>query len=160
LTPTEVCRRIYGGNPFPESLEIARYLRQNTSSNDRIAVIGSEPQIYFYAQRRAASGYLYTYALMESHPFALEMQKEMIREVETAKPKYLVFADVPTSWLKRRNSKSLVFDWIISYLTEFYERIGIIDIFSNTNTVYLWEEESKSYIPQSNCKLLVFKRTH
>jgi len=160
LTPTEVCRRIYGGNPFPESLEIARYLKQNTSSNDRIAVIGSEPQIYFYAQRRAASGYLYTYALMESHPFALKMQKEMIREVETAKPEYLVFVDVPTSWLKKPHSNPLVFNWITSYLTEFYERIGIIDIVSNTNTVYLWEEKSKNYMSQSNCNLSVFKRTH
>ena len=97
---------------------------------------------------------------MESHPFALKMQKEMIREVETAKPEYLVFVGVPTSWLKKPHSNPLVFNWINSYLTEFHERIGIIDIVSNTHTVYLWEEKSKNYIPQSNCNLLVFKRTH
>ena len=52
------------------------------------------------------------------------MQKEMILEVETAKPKYLVFVDVPTSWLKKPHFNPLVFNWITSYLTEFYERIG------------------------------------
>lgn len=160
LTPSEVCRRIYGGNPFPESIEIARYLRQNTSVNDRIAIIGSEPQIYFYAHRRAATGYLYTYALMESHPFALQMQKEMIQEVETAKPKYLVFVDVPTSWLRKSQSNPLLFNWLKSYLSKHYERTMAVDIISDTQTLYLWGKKAKSFVPQSNCNLIIFKRTN
>lgn len=160
LTPTEVCRRIYGGNPFPESLEIARYLRQNTSEDDRIAVMGSEPQIYFYAHRRAATGYLYTYALMESHPFALQMQKEMIQEVETAKPKYLVFVDVPTSWLRKSQSNPLLFNWLKSYLSKYYERTMAVDIISDTQTLYLWGKKAKSYVSQSNLSLSIFKRTN
>lgn len=31
------------------------------SREDRIAVVGSEPQIYFYADRQAATGYVDTY---------------------------------------------------------------------------------------------------
>ena len=160
LTPSEVCRKIYGGNPFPESPEIAHYLRQNTSINDRIAVIGSEPQIYFYAQRRAATGYLYTYALMESHPFALEMQKDMIQEIEKAKPKYIVFVDVPTSWSKKIQSSLLVSKWLKSFLIKYYQRVGLIDIISNTKSLYLWGEKAKRYTPRSNCSLSVFKRTY
>ena len=95
---------------------------------------------------------------LKGHPFALKMQKEMILEVETAKPEYLVFVDVPISWLKKPHSNPLVFNWITSCLTESYERTVIIDIVSNTNTVYLWEEKSKNYMSQSNCNLLVFKR--
>lgn len=158
LTPTEVCRRIYGANPFPESLKIARHLSRNTSLTDRIAVIGSEPQIYFYTHRRAATGYLYTYALMESHPFALEMQKEMIQEVETAKPKYLVFVDVPTSWSKTSQSNPLIFEWLKSYLLKHYKRTAVIDIISNTKTLYVWGKKLKRYKPRSNCNLSVFKR--
>src|SRR5436309_1014927 len=57
LTPTMVARRLYGGNPFPEALEVARYIRERSAPADRIAVLGSEPEIYFYSGRRAATGY-------------------------------------------------------------------------------------------------------
>lgn len=93
---------------------------------------------------------------MESHPFALEMQKEMIREVETATPKYLVYVNVPTSWLKKSQSNLLVFKWLKSYLIKYYKRVGVIDIISNTKTLYIWGEKAKKYKPLSNCKLSVF----
>jgi hypothetical protein len=159
LTPFEVCRTIYSVNPFPESLEIAHYIKKNTSINDRIVVIGSEPQIYFYARRRGATGYVYTYALMESHPFALEMQKEMIQEVKEAKPKYMVFVGVPTSWLRTSRSNSLIFEWLNSYIIKHYEVVGAIDILSLTETLYLWGEKAKGYTLRSNCNLSVYKRT-
>ncbi|MBN1545629.1 MAG: glycosyltransferase family 39 protein, partial [Syntrophaceae bacterium] len=41
MTPLQACRATYGSNPFPESLEIARYIRAHTQPGDRIAVIGS-----------------------------------------------------------------------------------------------------------------------
>ena len=158
-TPSEICQRMFHfSNPFPQSLEIARYLKLNTCINDRIAVFGSEPQIYFYAQRRAATGYLYTYPLMELHPFALEMQKEMIQEVETAMPQYLVYVNVSYSWLKREKSNTLIFDWLKSYLIEYYERAGVVDIISNTKTHYVWGEKAKKYDPRSDNNLLIFKR--
>ena len=159
FTPSKICHKIFHfSNPFTESLEIARYLKLNTSINDRIAVIGSEPQIYFYSQRRAATRYIYTYMLMESHPFALDMQKEMIQEVEAAKPKYLVFVNIPFSWLRSSKSNTLIFEWLKSYLIKHYEHIGIIDILRYTQTYYLWGEKVKRYKPRSDYNLSVFKR--
>ena len=52
-------------NPFVESAVIADYLSRHTTPDQRVAVIGSEPQIYFYAKRRAATGHIYTYPLVE-----------------------------------------------------------------------------------------------
>ena len=46
-----------------------------------MAVLGSEPEIYFLARRHSATGYIYTYGLMEAQPFARRMQDEMIREI-------------------------------------------------------------------------------
>ena len=51
VDPVMASRLTYGTNPFPESLKIAQYLKEHTSSEDSIAVLGSEPQIYFYAHR-------------------------------------------------------------------------------------------------------------
>jgi len=84
--PNEVSRQLYGANPFPESLEIARYIKAHSTPRHQIAVFGSEPQIYFYAERRSATGYIYTYSLVEEQRYALQMQQEMIREVEQAEP--------------------------------------------------------------------------
>ena len=78
-TPRDLSRTRYGSNPFVESVEIARYIREKTVPRDRIAVLGSEPEIYFYAGRKSATGYIYTYPLMEPQPYASRMQDEMIQ---------------------------------------------------------------------------------
>jgi len=64
-SPADASRMIYPESPFPESIRIAEYLRERTTRNDTIAVLGSEPQIYFYSDRHSATGYVYTYGLME-----------------------------------------------------------------------------------------------
>ena len=66
-------RMVNGANPFPESVKIGEYIREQSAPSDTIAVLGSEPQIYFYAQRRSATGYIYTYSLMETQPYAHQM---------------------------------------------------------------------------------------
>lgn len=136
LPPPQVSRAIYGGNPFPESLEVARYLREHTSTDDRIAVLGSEPQIYFYAGRRSATGYLYMYGLMEDHRDAGRMQREMIAEIEAARPKYLVLVNVRTSWLARPQSQQILFDWLDRYLPDFYEPVGAVEIYPDRTTYH------------------------
>ena len=47
VSPVEASRMIYSDNPFAESVKIADYLREHTSRDDTIAVLGSEPEIYF-----------------------------------------------------------------------------------------------------------------
>ena len=70
ISPVEASHIIYGGNPFPESVRVAEYLRDHTGTGDTIAVLGSEPQIYFYSKRHSATGYIYTYELMEPQSYA------------------------------------------------------------------------------------------
>jgi len=158
FTPTMVARHKYGANPFPESLEIARYIKENSSEHDRIAVLGSEPQIYFYAKRRAATGYLYTYPLMEPQPYARKMQQEMIEEIESAHPKFLVLVHVRTSWLERQNSEKMIFAWSKSYKQKHYKLVGVIDILSTEKTVSRWGDECAGYVPRSKYWLAVFQR--
>ena len=159
MTPFEVCRASYGANPFPESLEIARYIRDHTAEGDRIAVIGSEPEIYFYSRRHSATGYIYTYGLMEEQKYASQMQKEMIKEIETARPKYMVLVNVEWSWLMEPNADQTIFSWFDQFASTGYALDGIVDILSEDQTVYHWGDEARSYQPQSNYNLMIFKRT-
>ncbi|MDO8661750.1 MAG: glycosyltransferase family 39 protein [Candidatus Omnitrophota bacterium] len=123
-TPERVSRKAYAENPFIESISIGNYLKAHSSPEDTIAVLGSEPQIYFYARRRSATGYIYAYPLMENQPYALKMQEEMIREIEFQKPLYLVFVKVNTSWLRHGGSENFIFRWAQNYITEHYDIAG------------------------------------
>ncbi len=158
MSPTEVSREMYGYNPFPESLEIADFIREHSAKDDRIAVVGSEPQIYFYSNRRSATGYIYTYPLMEPHPYALEMQKEMSSEIEKARPEFLVFANVPTSWLLRPGSEKMIFDWFQQYERKYYQLVGIVDILSIDQTVYRWNRSAAEYSARSQFWVSVSRR--
>ncbi len=127
LTPFQVVRKTYGLNPFPESVEVGRLLDELARPDDRIAVIGSEPQIYLYSKRRAATGYMYTYALMEDHRFNVRMQQEFIAEVEASAPAFCVFANVSTSWLVKQQSPNLLFQWWERFV-QGYELIALAEI--------------------------------
>jgi len=158
LSPEDVCRKVYTGNPFPESLRIAEFIRGNSRPDAPIAVIGSEPQIYFYSDRRSATKYIYTYPLMEPQPYARQMQEEMIAQIETANPEFVVFVNVPMSWMARSNSVEKIFGWFHSYLFTHYEVVGIADIVINGPTIWRWNSQAATYKPASVSSVVVLKR--
>jgi hypothetical protein len=134
----QVCRKLYPRNPFDEAVVVADWLRENSAGDARVAVMGSEPEIYFYAQRRSATGYIYTYALMESQPHALDMQREMAREIETNRPEFLVRVQHQLSWLPEPGSPHYLADWFERYAREQYEPIGLVGFGSDGKLVSLW----------------------
>ena len=123
LGPVGICRLLYPGNPFPDSLPVARYIQEHSRPDARVAVVGSEPQIYFYARRHSATGYIYTYALMEPQPYATTMQQEMIREIEAVRPEFLVIIESPCSWLAGPASDHAIFQWASQYAGKYYDPI-------------------------------------
>ena len=131
----EANRMVNGTNPFPESVKIGEFIQERSNPADTIAVLGSEPQIYFYAKRHSATGYIYTYGLMEPQPFAKQMQQEMIRGIESARPKFLVFVVMNRSWLPWRDSDKSIFRWAAMYRDANYDEVGLINI-SDTGTNY------------------------
>ncbi len=156
MTPAELSRYTYGVNPFPESARIAEIVREATAEDDRVLVFGSEPQILFLADRHSATGYIYTYPLMEIQPFARRMQEEMIREVETARPEVIVFVYVEYSWLRRPDSETLVFDWFGSYRRGF-EPLAVVKI-GPRGSRFLRGADVEGFDPRSSDYVAIFRR--
>jgi len=157
LDPSAACQETYDGNPFPEAIGIGNYVHAHTSPDDRIAVLGSEPEIYFYARRHSATGFIYIYGLMEPQKYAADMQKEMISEIEAAQPKFVIYIASRLSWLPRNQHQLLAFvRWAQGYLRE-YELVGIADRVGD-HTVYLWDDAAKTYRPQSESAVWVYRR--
>jgi 4-amino-4-deoxy-L-arabinose transferase-like glycosyltransferase len=157
-SPKEVSRMLYGNNPFPEAAGIADYIKSHTSTEDRIAVFGSEPEIYFLADRVSVTGHIYMYGLMENQPYAESMQIQMIREVTTGKPKYIVMANVQYSWLIHPEATMMILNWMENYLKQNYQVAGVVDIVDSVTVRYAWDRDAESYTPQSEAFLTLYKR--
>jgi hypothetical protein len=149
LKPVQACRQLYGLNPFPEAIRVADYIRANSEKDARIAVLGSEPEIYFYAHRHSATSYIYMYGMMEAQPYAIAMQNEMIAEVRRTAPQFVVRAS--------RYAPEGVFDWWRVSGSQHYRLVGIADIISPERTEYRWDAAAATYRPQSSNFLTVYR---
>lgn len=140
MSPNEISAAEYPDDPFVESVRIADYIRAHTLPNDSIAVIGSEPQIYFYADRLPATGHAYMYAMMEDQPYAHAFQEQMIDEVEEAHPKYVVLVKMADSWLRRPNSDMTLLSWFTGYADRHLKPVGIVEAARDGTIRYRWDE--------------------
>ena len=120
--------------------------------------MGSEPEIYFYADRKSATGYIYTYALLEPQPFAKTMQAEMIREIESVHPKYLVFVWIKYSWLAHEDSDQGIIEWGKAYAQSCYDPVGVADIFSEDKTNMVWDDDVRTYQALTDNLVYTFRR--
>src|SRR5262249_24189982 len=68
--PLEASRIEYPGEPYTQAPIMADSIRTLVPSTEPIAVLGSEPEIYFYSHRRSATTYIYTHPFSEAQPYA------------------------------------------------------------------------------------------
>ena len=128
VSPIQACGLIYPENPFLESVRIGTYLREHTNRVTQLPSWDPNREIYFYSHRHSATGYIYTYGLMEPQKYAQQMQQEMIREIEAARPKYLVSVAMVYSWLRRPDSEQAIFTWANEYMAQNYAAAGFVNI--------------------------------
>jgi hypothetical protein len=157
--PADISRGIYLGNPFVEAVEVGNYIKTHSTPNSEVAVLGSEPEIYFYASRHSATPYIYTYALMEMQPLAARMQDELIHDIEKAAPEYVVMVNVDYSWVVLPGSSKRVFEWWQNYQTEYYEPVGLADMLPS-GTAYFWDDDARRASPKAGSFVAVLKRKH
>lgn len=156
LPAAAISRIIYSGDaPFAEMPVIGDYLREHSRTSDTVAVIGSEPEIYFYAHRHSATGYLYMYPLMEPQPYAAQMQKEMISEIETNQPAFLVYVSNPDSWNVRPSSDRDIFTWFNQY-SKAYQKVAVLDQLADKDVFV--EVKAADYHVKGHSYVAVFKR--
>jgi hypothetical protein len=157
-SPVQNGRIIYGLDLFEESVAAAQYIREHSAPDARIAVVGSEPEIYFYAHRHSATGYIYTYALMELQPHAGEMQQDMMREIWTSRPEFIVYVACGNSWLSQPRSDRTIMDWCGQYTRRFYEPVGFVRKNADGAFESYWDDQAKAHLQDGGEYLLVYQR--
>jgi hypothetical protein len=155
----EVVRYTYFDNPFPEAVEIGRYLRERCPPDQSIAVIGSEPELYFYSGRHSATGYIYVYPITERQKYSDRMAEQMIREIEERAPLFVILVNHPASWASSGDPRDPVHTWFFEYAKNNLEQIGFVDVLSLTVTEYHFDTWAGKYLsPKSPVSVLMFRR--
>lgn len=149
---------VYWGNPFSEAPEIAKYIQGTTKDTDKIAILGSEPEFYFYSNRRAATGYLYTYPLVDDQPNNKTMQDEMIKEIEQNKPAIVIFCNISFSWIVNPGTPRDIFIWGNQYTHENYTPAAFVDFYSDSGWQYFWGDDIKNHSTNAKSFMIIFKR--
>lgn len=158
LAPDTVARSLYWPSPFPEALRVSDFVRERSTPADTIAVLGSEPEIFFYTNRRSATGYIYTYALMEPQSRASEMQREMIAEIERAQPKFLIVIGIDSSWLRRPHSDQTIFQWSNDYCAANYNIVGLVNLISPDRADFFLPFDPASHETPAANYIIVYER--
>jgi hypothetical protein len=154
-----VLRSVYGNNPFPETMEIANYINANSKPEDQVIFMGSEPQIYFYTKKKCPTRHAYFSAVVDNVPPHKEWQREYVRDVEKAKPRYFVFARHSISLLVQPNTDNYIFEWANKYISANYNLIGVVDMPDGSVTsTYVWGKDAQTYSPKAQNVLFVFER--
>jgi hypothetical protein len=79
---------------------LAAFVAAATTPADPVFIMGSEPQILFYAERRSPSTFLMIYPLTSTYPRYKEFQETVWREIQKTPPKLILdAAAIPTSIL-------------------------------------------------------------
>lgn len=153
-----ILRTVYGNNPFPETAKIGEYINANSTPEDNIVSIGSEPEIYFYTKKHCPSRHAYFSALVDNVAEHKEWQREFVRDVEKAKPRYIIFYNHPISLMVQAGVDHYVFDWYNKYVTEGYTMIGLVDMIEGYSSNYVWREQLINYKPQAQNLIYIFER--
>jgi hypothetical protein len=158
LSPDEVSTRTFGWNPFPEALELARVLRDRSAPDDRIAMLASEPEIYFYAHLRAATPFLYMTELLRDHDVSRGLQREMIATIEATEPRYFVFSSRFDPFARGPRRGGRLYRWARETASREFTRIGVVEIRRDGPSQQRWGEAA-ALPPRTPDWLMVYERT-
>ncbi|MFK8104988.1 MAG: hypothetical protein AB8G15_20895, partial [Saprospiraceae bacterium] len=158
LSTTELLRSVYQTNPFQETKLISDYLEQHSEVGDQVAVWGSEPQINFYTNRKAASRHNFLLFLMGNTAQTAIWQRELIEETNAASPRYIVDVRHPYSGAINEKTLPIFHPWRVNYLEAHYKRIGLVEIFKDQESRIYWGESAREQAITSPYQLIVYER--
>jgi len=157
-TPEEYVKKAYQTTkPFAESVAVARHVKENTGRKDRIAVFGSEPQIYFYARRLSATGHIYMYPLVEEQPYAESMRAAMMAELVANRPRYVILVDDLSSWLAVSTEGAKFRNRLNEFVASGYELDGVAAVSREGRSYYVFGANARQFVPETGSRILLFK---
>lgn len=125
-------RRLYGANPFPESPSVAQFIAERCGRGDTLFILGSEPQIAYYAGRTSASRYIITYPLWKNFPDTRDRQRSVLEEIAKNHPAFILSINVPQSQRISPDCPMILPNGVATLLAHEYELVAGIPLTDET----------------------------
>jgi hypothetical protein len=94
---------------------------------------------------------------MQTHRYALPMQKETIAQIEAAQPAFLLLVYVDSSWTLSKESNLTIMNWSRAYSTKHYDVAGMVWIWPD-RAEYLWGPEASTRTFDTPWRVAILKR--
>ncbi len=151
-----ISRRYFGANPFPESRALADLIARDTSPRDPVFILGSEPQILFYAKRQSPSPFVMAYPWMASYPRYREFQEQLWHQLQAVPPKYVLdIVNLPDTLLWDGKANLEVIRQIRQWLRREYQISGVMAV---TGSQGGWLTSADSPLLRTAPCVYVFRR--
>lgn len=151
-------RNMFSGNPFVEDQLMARIIEAQIKPDETVAVLGSEPQIYVYLNRKAPSRHFYPAFLSRNHRFTDQWNTEALDGFKNQKPDYVVLNIVTMSWMLRPDSNQKYYQSSYSWAMENYTPIAWADYVDYFNPTIVSDAAASTYKPQGSNYVVLMKR--
>lgn len=139
----KIVMKTYGGNPFNEAYQVGKFVKPRLKAEDKIALIGSEPELYIYTGAHSVSRHAYFSFLMmdSSRQHVKPWQEEFKQDVETKKPKIIVFFNHAISILADpKASYGMINGLLTDFIPKNYRRIGLVDLVGTGQPRYVFDQ--------------------
>jgi 4-amino-4-deoxy-L-arabinose transferase-like glycosyltransferase len=154
-SPANKSVNVYGDVLFAEAIPVARFIAERSTSSERIFVLGSEPEVYYYARRQAATRYIFMHPLIWPSPDTRERQAVVLEQLSRTPPDWIVTVFVPHSFAIYRQTPLDLFVGVRRLLRDAYEVAGYVrpgpegapgnEIVAGAPAVRRWNEQPLWY---------------
>jgi hypothetical protein len=83
--------------PFDRAALVARAIEERTEPEEPFLIIGSEPQIYYLADRPAATRLIHVYTATGPYAAAPSLHAELVSDLRDGRPRYVLLVNIVSS---------------------------------------------------------------
>jgi 4-amino-4-deoxy-L-arabinose transferase-like glycosyltransferase len=134
----EKSRRLYYTDIFAVAPQVGQFLAENSRPEDTVFIVGSEPEIYYYAGRRCACRYIFAYPLTEPTSDGPQRRQETLQQLRDNGSKYIVVVFVQNYMVSFGGGEPKT-DWCDQ----------ILDLVRHSYEVVLVQPINRSQLPRS-----------
>lgn len=146
------------GNYFYIHKEIGDLLNTRMQPEDQLMVLGSEPQLYLYTEKKSPTRHFYTSFTSKAIPEALEWQDEVIKVIQNRKPEYMVLFIEQIAWMFQEDSTRRLYNWAYNHMLSRYTPIAYAELSPQGTARIVEVPEGQTYEPVTGQYVIISKR--
>jgi hypothetical protein len=149
ITPNMISRKLYGPQVFSIARPIGEYIGSQTTPEDKIYILGSEPEVYFYSQRFLVGKHITAYTLTYDYGDPIARQKEVVQALKTELPLYIIKINQESSLYDYPavHKKNVIFNEVFDLVNDKYTLVGFGFINYQKELLAFGRQQVAAYVP-------------